>query len=237
MSSRLKQLESLRTLLIAGVTHELKTPIASISGLLQAIQDKVVDGVESEEFIQLSLKEAQRMHHMVEDLLDFNGFATGALRIVNGQIELNAFVRECVYQWRTAQEEHQKLEIQVQSVRDHLQVEGDAGRIQQILINLLNNSLHAGASRGVLRLSLYDFSDKQIGIDVADQGKGIPQEEQPYIFERFYRGSVKKHKVRGLGLGLPYSLMLAQAQRGQLFLRESSERGSTFTLTLVKVTS
>ena len=125
MSSRLKQLESLRTLLLAGVTHELKTPVASISGLLQAIQDKVVDGAESEEFIQLSLKEAQRMHHMVEDLLDFNGFATGALRITNEQIELNAFTREVVHQWRIAQEEHQKLEIEVQSVRDVLPIEGD----------------------------------------------------------------------------------------------------------------
>ena len=237
MSSRLKQLESLRTLLLAGVTHELKTPVASISGLLQAIQDKVVDGAESEEFIQLSLKEAQRMHHMVEDLLDFNGFATGALRITNEQIELNAFTREVVHQWRIAQEEHQKLEIEVQSVRDVLPIEGDSGRIQQILINLLNNSLHAGASRGPIRISLYDYSNTQIGIDVIDQGKGIPEEEQPFIFERFYRGSVKKHKVRGLGLGLPYSLMLAQAQRGQLFLRESSERGSTFTLALVKITS
>lgn len=237
MSSRLKQLESLRTLLLAGVTHELKTPVASISGLLQAVQDKVVDGAESEEFIQLSLKEAQRMHHMVEDLLDFNGFATGALRITNEQIELNAFTREVVHQWRIAQEEHQKLDIQVQSVRDVLPIEGDSGRIQQILINLLNNSLHAGASRGALQLSLYDFSDSHIGIDVTDQGKGIPEEERPFIFERFYRGGVKKHKVRGLGLGLPYSLMLAQAQRGQLFLRESSELGSTFTLTLVKITS
>ncbi|KRF04482.1 hypothetical protein ASG89_21795 [Paenibacillus sp. Soil766] len=237
MSSRLKQLESLRTLLLAGVTHELKTPVASISGLLQAVQDKVVDGAESEEFIQLSLKEAQRMHHMVEDLLDFNGFATGALRITNEQIELNAFTREVVHQWQIAQEEHQKLDIQVQSVRDTIQIEGDSGRIQQILINLLNNSLHAGASRGALQISLYDYSSSHVGIDVTDQGKGVPEEEQPFIFERFYRGGVKKHKVRGLGLGLPYSLMLAQAQRGQLFLRESSERGSTFTLTLVKITS
>jgi signal transduction histidine kinase len=236
MSNRLKQLESLRTLLLAGVTHELKTPVASISGLLQAVQDKVVDGAESEEFIQLSLKEAGRMHSMVEDLLDFNGFATGALRTTRETVELNAFIKEVVYQWRIAQEEHHKLDIQVQSVRETVQIEGDTGRIQQILINLLNNSLHAGASSGVLRISLYDYSDTQVGIDVADQGKGIPQEEQPYIFERFYRGSVKKHKVRGLGLGLPYSLMLAQAQRGQLFLRESSERGSIFTLTLVKVT-
>ncbi|MDR6554981.1 HAMP domain-containing sensor histidine kinase [Paenibacillus qinlingensis] len=237
MSSRLKQLESLRTLLLAGVTHELKTPVASISGLLQAIQDKVVEGEESEEFIQLSLKEAQRMHHMVEDLLDFNGFATGALRTTNEQMELNAFVREVVYQWQIAQEEHQKLEIHIQSVRDSIQIKGDSGRIQQILINLLNNSLHAGASRGPLLLSLYDYNDTHIGIYVADQGKGIAVDEQPYIFERFYRGSVKKHKVRGLGLGLPYSLMLAQAQGGQLFLRESTEQGSIFALTLVKVTS
>ncbi|WNR44870.1 HAMP domain-containing sensor histidine kinase [Paenibacillus roseipurpureus] len=235
MAGRLKQLESLRTLLIAGVTHELKTPVASISGLLQAVQDKVVEGAESEEFIQLSLKEAERMHNMVEDLLDFNGFATGALRVTNEPIELHRFVREVVYQWRIAQEEQQQLDIQVESTREELDVMGDTGRIQQILINLLNNSLHAGANRGGLRISLYDYSDREIGIDVADQGKGIPPEEQPYIFERFYRGQGKKHKVRGLGLGLPYSLMLAHAQRGQLFLRESSPSGSIFTLTLLKI--
>src|SRR5690625_4132328 len=79
MSQRLEQLETLRTELLAGVTHELKTPVTSISGLIQAVNDDVVEGEEAKEFIEISLKETTKMKKMVEDLLAFNSFAANAV--------------------------------------------------------------------------------------------------------------------------------------------------------------
>ena len=110
----------------------------------------------------------------------------------------------------------------------------DALRMQQIIINLLNNAKQAIDDNGVIKIQLYEKDDQELGIDIVDNGRGIPKHEQEFIFEPFYRGENKKLKVRGLGLGLPYSKMLAKAQNGDLMLKESNEAGTTFTLYIKK---
>jgi len=235
MAVRLKQHEALRTMLLAGVTHDLKTPIASISGLLQAIVDDVVAGEEREEFLHISIKEARRLERMVDDLLDFNGFAAGALQTERETLELSSFVREVAYQWQVTQEEPHNVTIKVECSDKPIYAVGDPVRIQQILINLFNNGFHAMQKNGLMVVQMYSLDEHAVGIDVIDQGSGVAEEERELIFERFYRGNEKKHAVRGLGLGLPFSLMLAKAQGGNLFLKHSSKSGSTFTVTLPQI--
>ncbi|CFJ39885.1 integral membrane sensor signal transduction histidine kinase [Mycobacterium tuberculosis] len=110
----------------------------------------------------------------------------------------------------------------------------DPGRVQQILINLLNNARQAVTDDGVIELHLYE-KESELRIDVTDNGKGIREEEQSLVFERFFRGSNKKEKVRGLGLGLSFSKMMARALGGDLILTKSDANGSTFTLILPKI--
>ena len=99
----------------------------------------------------------------------------------------------------------------------------DHVRLQQILVNLLNNSLHAVKERKMGKISVELYREGQfISLDVIDNGYGIPKQNQPFIFERFYRGGNKKHVERGLGLGLSLSLLLAKVQGGNLSLKESS---------------
>lgn len=93
------------------------------------------------------------------------------------------------------------------------------------MINLLNNAYHALGKDGSISVSL-----SKKAIEVFDTGSGIPEEEQPYIFERFFRGEKKKLKIRGLGLGLPFSRMLAKALGADLILKSSSPRGTTFSI-------
>ena len=115
-----------------------------------------------------------------------------------------------------------------------IEVEGDPLRIQQIMVNLLNNSLqskHSGRQVRI-RIELREGNSEFAEIVVFDNSSGIPSSEQSLVFERFYRGESKKQTVRGLGLGLAFSRLLAQAQGGKLVLRESSEEGSTFCLSL-----
>jgi signal transduction histidine kinase len=107
----------------------------------------------------------------------------------------------------------------------------DSVRFQQILVNLLNNGLHAikGKQDGKITIHL-TYDNHNIMILVEDNGYGIAQEEQAYIFERFYRGKNKKDIERGLGLGLPYSLLLAKAQQGNLSLQKSDGSSTIFLL-------
>ncbi|MEI5906361.1 HAMP domain-containing sensor histidine kinase [Bacillus spongiae] len=227
MSSKLQTLESLRKELLAGVTHELKTPVTSISGLLQAIQDGVVEEEELKEFISMGYKETIKMQRMVEDLLDFNTYSSGAMTIETDDLNMTKLLLEWEKQWRIL---HPAIEFNVHSKRN-IWAKGDELRVQQIVTNLINNSAHAMPGGGIIELTLSTSGDTVI-VRVADQGSGIPKEEQPFIFERFYRGTEKKDRVRGLGLGLSFSELLAKAQSGSLTLVSSNEKGTVFELSL-----
>src|SRR5690625_4197636 len=104
MSQRLEQLETLRTELLAGVTHELKTPVTSISGLIQAVNDDIVEGEEAKEFLQISLQETGKMEKMVDDLLAFNAFAANTIPLVVEKCSINDVIATCVQQWKMIQE-------------------------------------------------------------------------------------------------------------------------------------
>ncbi|KQL48270.1 histidine kinase [Brevibacillus choshinensis] len=232
MADRLRQLESMRTELLAGVTHELKTPVTSISGLVQAINDQVVSGEEEKEFLEICLKETRRLQNMVEDLLDFNSFAVGAIAVTQEEQNLNKLIREIASQWKIVHDQD-TVSLYTNIPEKQTTVYVDPGRVQQILINLLNNARQAIGAGGKIELELYE-TPADMRIDVTDNGQGIPRDEQSLIFERFFRGSNKKDKVRGLGLGLSFSRMIAKALGGELVLKESTEDGSTFTLILPK---
>ncbi|WP_235872274.1 HAMP domain-containing sensor histidine kinase [Siminovitchia acidinfaciens] len=233
MSEQLQKLEALRTELLAGVTHELKTPVTSISGLLQAIDDKVVSGEEAKEFLKISLKETVKMRTMVEDLLAFNSFAANAVPLTMDNHSINEIVKDCVYQWETGQAVD-GIVVEVRPLHDDAIIRVDAIRLQQIMTNLLNNAKQAVNPPGNIEIFITNVSDT-LQIDIKDTGTGIPKEEQLLIFERFYRGNDKKFKVGGLGLGLPYSKMIAQAMSGDLELIESTSSGTTFRISLPKV--
>ncbi len=230
MSERLKQLEIMRTELLAGVTHELKTPVTSISGLIQAVKDDVVSGEEAKEFLEICTKETDKMQKMVEDLLKFNSFAVGAVKVDKEKINLNLLVKEITHQWLLVQE-NKSFDFKLHLPDKNIEITSDSLRIQQILYNLLKNAKDAVGSSGRIEVVLYE-EDEEIKIDVIDNGDGIHEEEQDLIFERFYRGKDKKNKVRGLGLGLSFSKMIAKALGGDLVLKESSESGTIFTLIL-----
>jgi signal transduction histidine kinase len=223
MSNRLKQLEKLRAELLAGVTHDLKTPVTSISGLVQAVRDGVVTGNERQEFLDITLKEVQRLQTMIADLLDFNSLSAGAFSIRPENCNMNDLVQDIVRQWVVTQQYpvlHQVM-VPEKTIYRHI----DPLRLQQIMINLLNNSVQSLDGEGTITVILFEES-----IDIQDTGSGIPVDEQPYVFERFFRGEKKKLKVRGLGLGLPFSKMLAKVLQADLILKESTDKGSTFSI-------
>ncbi|AHN23799.1 sensor histidine kinase [Lysinibacillus varians] len=234
MANKLQQLERTRTELLAGVTHELKTPVTSISGLLQAVRDGVVTGEDAKEFIQMALLETTKMKTMVGDLLAFNSFAVDAIPVKLVTLNVNHIVRDAVAQWEVMEDE-QHIKIQVHYLPEPVNVQADVVRIQQIFTNLLTNAKQA-MQAGYVTITLRENLDCVI-IAVQDSGNGISQENQAFIFERFYRGENKKYTVRGLGLGLPLSKMMAQSIGGDLRLVESNPSGTCFEIIVLKATT
>jgi signal transduction histidine kinase len=233
MAIRLEHLEDLRTELLAGVTHELKTPIASINGLIHAVRDQIVTGAEAEEFLDISLKETERLQQMVIGLLDFNSFASGKIHVEKVQFDLGKLLKEVTYQWSLLYQDD-TLELITELPPLQVFAYADPSRIQQIIVNLLNNSRQALAGQlqkqEQIKVSLLIQSSTTLAIHISDTGEGIPLNEQKNIFERYFRGGNKKLAVHGLGLGLTFSRMLATAMNGKLALVMSTPKGTTFEL-------
>ncbi|WP_157841418.1 ATP-binding protein [Jeotgalibacillus soli] len=231
MAGKLDQLEKLCYELLAGITHDLKTPVTSISGLLQAVKDDVVKEDEAQEFLAIALKETDRLKLMIQSLLDFEILNAGSILLRKERIDLVSFIQEMIYRWRAA---HQEAEgnITVEAATVPHIVEADPIHLQQILLNVLNKARNASASGNHSIQFLLSKRDKSIEVAIIDHGHGVPNHEQVLIFERFYRGEKNKLRVRGLGLGLPFSRLLAREHGGDLELKETSEEGSTFLLTL-----
>jgi len=230
MAERLEHLESLRNQLFLGVTHELKTPIAAISGLVQAVKDEVVSDEEAKEFLEMSLKETGRLQKMVEDLLDFNRFAANTVAVTHQQVDLLSELNEMVVRWKQAQERRNVLPVvEMAGERDNCLVFTDSARLEQIMVNLLNNAAEAIGEDGSIAIRLF-AEPSQYRIEVQDTGEGIPMVEQGAVFDTFYRGQKKRTHVHGLGIGLPFSKMIANSLGGDLVLSHSGPEGTTFTL-------
>ncbi|GEM00956.1 Signal transduction histidine kinase [Halolactibacillus halophilus] len=232
MAHKLDQLESLRTELLAGVTHELKTPVTSISGLLQAIDSGVVKDAEAKTFIKLSLNETAKLNQMVKDLLHFNQFSLDAVKVSLQELELDRLLAVVIERFNLIPEVTSKGKLKL-NVALPIKVKTDPVRFEQIMTNLLQNANQASGDNQMISVTVTDSATTYI-IDVSDYGQGIEKQDIPYIFERFYRGENKKYATRGLGLGLSLSKMMAQALEGDLVLVQTSESGTTFRLTLPK---
>ncbi|KGE19274.1 sensor histidine kinase [Paenibacillus wynnii] len=235
MAGRLKQLEQSRAIMLAGVSHELKTPVTSIKGLIHAVREKVVEGDEADEFLDIALLEAGKLQRMVADLLDYNALAAGVISIRHDRLAAIPLLSEIVYQWFLTQDSGVS-EPELTLPTTPLFLRGDPLRVQQIIVNLLNNSVQA-KQQGIplkLTIELHNTGRGTAEIIITDNGTGILAEHRGLIFEAFFRGGYKQSTLRGLGLGLTFSTLLAESMSGSLKLRDHDlpEAGCTFVLTL-----
>ncbi|TKI58361.1 HAMP domain-containing histidine kinase [Brevibacillus antibioticus] len=228
MTNRLGQLERMRTDLLAGVSHELRTPVTSIRGMIQAVKDGVVKGADADEFMQISMDEAKRLQTMVNDLLDFSSMEAGEVFLEKQSVQINSTLDQIVAQVQ-ALPSFTDVSVTVNSTGPEIVWICDESHVKQILLNLLGNSAAANATQ--IKIDVHNQSDF-LSIDVTDNGKGIPEPEVPFIFERYYRGDSKRKKKQGLGLGLTISRLLAKAHGGNVELIRTSPEGTTFRLTL-----
>ncbi|ADH97815.1 sensor histidine kinase [Salisediminibacterium selenitireducens] len=235
MTRQLSDAEQLRKELLAGVTHELKTPITAITGLLEAVQEGVVEGEEAEEFLAMSLTETAQLKRMITDLLTFNQFSSGHVPIRQEAVELKRFL-EGIIRVGQADGAYGRTEIDLicEEAGGSCVAQADPMRLEQVLHNLIRNASEAMDGEGAMTLRCYSDSSSCV-IEVRDDGPGMPIDDQLHMFERFYRGTRTSGTKTGLGLGLPLSCMMMEAMDGRLAFIESGEQGTVFRLFLCAV--
>ncbi len=232
--TELKRLERIRKDFVANVSHELRTPLTSIKGFVEALQDGAIDDAESSRrFLSIISQHTDRMNKIISDLLELSRMESKEFELKMEPFSVNDLMEEVVYALkRSAEEKSQSLESHPSSPDQ--KVLGDKYRVSQALVNLVDNAIKYTPERGRIVVSTQDKGNF-VEIAVMDNGTGIPRNELPRIFERFY--TVNKGRSRelgGTGLGLSIVKHTVEAYGGEVGVKSEPGKGSTFSFTLRK---
>lgn len=227
---RLKQSEQAYKRLMTSLSHDVKTPLTSLVGYLEAIQEKIVTGEEKEEYIGVALEKAHHLKEFVESLFEWVKLDAKEQIFQFEICDLNEFSRDIIADWIPRLEDKQFVyEIDIPETEYSIRL--DRSAYTRILNNLIQNTLlHSQGNQVTIYISENEI---QADITVADNGKGIPENDLSHIFERMYQGDESRGgKGNGLGLSIVQELVAAH---GGMICAESPQYGGTiFTITLPK---
>lgn len=225
MAAQLKQLETMRRDFIASVSHELRTPMTSIRGFVQGVLDGKIPPAKQRSYLELTLAEIRRLSALVTDLLDLSALEGRETPLEMQEIDLREVVNLSL-----AAMEPQLTAHETQVVMDlpdkPILIQGERERLQQVLINLIDNCIRHTDHGSKLSVTLTSKGGAHF-LDIADNGPGIAPEDWEHIFKPFFR-----RDNQGSGLGLAIARALITAHGGSIQAKESEEGGALFHITL-----
>ncbi|MCF7875694.1 cell wall metabolism sensor histidine kinase WalK [Candidatus Bipolaricaulota bacterium] len=228
MAEELKKQERLRKNMVSDVAHELRSPLTKIHGYLKAIKEGTMET--NEKAINSLYRNSRLLKRLVDDLHDLTMAEAGRLNLDKQPILLDDIVSRVVESINLRLEE-ENIELNTESNGEIL-LNVDPDRIHQVLLNLLENAIVHSPEGGTIQLDT-ELTDNQVEISISDEGEGIPKEDLPHVFDRFYRVDRSRSRTTGgTGLGLTISKELVEAHEGKVEVRSEKGEGSTFTVTL-----
>jgi len=233
--TELRERETYRREFIGNISHELKTPIFNIQGYLLTLLDGAIDDPEiNTRYLTRASKSVERMISIINDLELITRLESGVMDMKMVEFDLNQVVKEAA-ELLEEKAHKRSVEVRLPSTKQALWVDGDPQRIEQVLVNLLNNAIKYNKhSKGFVEVKFYDMH-QNILVEISDNGLGIPEKDIPRVFERFYR--VDKSRARdmgGSGLGLAIVKHIIEAHRQTINVRSAEDVGSTVSFTLRK---
>ncbi len=216
---------------VANVSHELKTPLTSIQGFSQAILDGTAQAPATvDRAAGVIHEEAERMRRMVDDLLILARFDAGQMEMARERVGIGQLLRGCVERL-TPQAERAGVAVEL-DVSGGLFVLGDADQLGQVFNNLLDNALTHTPSGGRVAVAARGSAERTLEVTMTDTGAGIPSDELPRIFERFYRADKARQRTGGAGLGLAIAQEIVAAHGGTITAESVVGLGSRFIVQL-----
>ena len=223
-----------RRLFVSNVSHELRTPLTSVKSYLEALDEGALSEPVAPDFIKVSLDETNRMMRMVTDLLHLSRIDNATTHLDVELINFTAFITFILNRFdkMRGSDEEKKYEL----VRDYpitsVWIEIDTDKMTQVIDNILNNAIKYSPDGGKITVTMKTTDDQMI-LSISDQGLGIPKQDLPRIFDRFYRVDRARSRAQGgTGLGLSIAKEIIKQHNGFIWAKSEYGKGSTFTIVL-----
>jgi signal transduction histidine kinase len=230
--SRQQHMEVARRELVAAVSHDLRTPVASIRAMTEALIDGVVaDPETSSEYLRRIRRETERLGSLIDDLFEMARIESGSLELRLSEVPVGELVVETVQSLR-AQADDKGVDLTVRCVGEVPTLTLDGPRMQRVIANLVDNALRHTPRGGSVSVEVKGETG-HVAVTIADTGEGIAVDDQTRIFDRFYRGEKSRSReTGGVGLGLAIARGIVEAHRGSLKLWSTPGEGATFVVDL-----
>ncbi len=228
-----RRLDKLRKDFVANVSHELRTPLSMLQGYSEALLDDIAQSPEMRrELAQVIHDETLRMGRLVRDLLDLAKMESGHIEVERIRMNVPALLQRVVRKFQGIAGE-QKVRLKWEAHPDVPEVYWDEDKVEQVLTNLVDNAIRHTPEGGEVCLKAAPSNGRKVSLTVADTGSGIPEEDLPFIFERFYKADKARTRGQsGTGLGLAIVKHLVDAHGGTVSVESRLGEGTTFTVKL-----
>ena len=229
MAGKLSQVESSRREFVANVSHELRSPITSISGFVEGMEDGTIPREEHPRYLALVGEETRRLSKLIGDLLALSRLERDDAAIDASSFDINEMLRRAIIR-RVSDLESKQMEVECEFHQEPCMVRADSDRIEQVVVNLLDNAIKFTPQGG--RITLITRAEKDIcTVTVADNGVGIAPEDREKVFERFFTADRAHTAGKGTGLGLSICQRIME-MHGQTLKLLDTQEGTAFAFTL-----
>ncbi|RNB89031.1 HAMP domain-containing protein [Brevibacillus nitrificans] len=228
-----RKLDKMRNDFVANVSHELRTPLSMLQGYSEAIVDDIATTPEEhKELAQIIYDESVRMTKLVNELLSLARMEAGHVELFREPVELRPYLERIQRKFTNLARERD-IHLLLEMSTSHNVVSMDPDRMEQVLTNLIDNALRHTPGKG--SVTIRARGDKTLLLEISDTGSGIPQEDLPFVFERFYKADKARTRGRvgGTGLGLAIAKNIVEAHGGTIGVQSKMGEGTTFTIALM----
>ncbi len=231
MASSLERNEETRRMFLANVSHDMRTPMTTIGGFIDAILDGTIPPEESEHYLSIVSSEVKRLSRLVSTLLDISKIQAGERKFTMEEFDICELSRQIIISLEQRLNE-KKLDVEFECDEDNISVVADRDAIYQVLYNICDNGVKFAREGGKYKLSV-KISDKKVLVSVYNEGDGIPSDDLPYVFDRFYKSDKSRGLDKtGVGLGMYISRTIMDAHGENITVHSKYGEFCEFTITL-----
>ncbi|MBQ5588824.1 MAG: HAMP domain-containing histidine kinase, partial [Anaerotignum sp.] len=232
MAESLQAHEKVQKDFIANISHDLRSPLTSMNGFLTAMLDGTIPPEKQEKYLKIVLEETDRLSRMTQGIVELSRAQSSAIMLEETDFDINELIRGNIEMLEPQLKEKQ---VHIRGIYDEEQtmVRGDKDKISRVLQNLLSNAAKFSPECGVIEVETTLQGKKKVLISIKDEGPGISQEDQKYVFDRFFKADTTRNEDKvgsGIGLAIAKEFMLAHGEN--ITVKSEEGKGATFAFCL-----